>query len=112
MIARCLVRVPGRRELNGYVKKHRLHQAPSSNRSGPPCGCDLLAAPAYVFDSRRPIALTGHEPVLDDPAFAAAVLSCLSRGIYIPNDNPKPLPEAGIPDEESFLVLAQPGGLS
>lgn len=112
MKARCLVRVPGRKALGGHVKKRRPRQTPMSGRSGPPCGCDLLASPAYVFDSRRPIALTGDEPVLDDPACAAAVLSCLSRGIYIPNDNPRPLPEGGLPEKSSYLILAQPGGLS
>ena len=71
----------------------------------------MLETPALVLDSRRPVRLDGSEPLVLDPKDAAFVVSRMTKGIFIPDGYRRPLPERKLPDEPTFLVLAEPGGL-
>ncbi len=92
--ARCLVRVPGRRGLRKVV--------PAANLP------DRLRTPAFALDSRLPIPLEGDELVIDNPAVALALLHRVTRGIFVPDDPAREVPARLLPEEESYLVLAEP----
>ncbi|MBI3726515.1 hypothetical protein HY251_21535 [bacterium] len=100
LVARCLVRVPPRAEVEGSRRTVRVkHRA--------------LASPAYVLDPRFPIPLTGREPVLGGAPVARTVLARTTRGIYLPAEPPGAgIPLARLADNESWLVLADPGAVA
>ncbi len=97
LAARALVRLPAPAELEGVAPPRR-----APGRRSP------LARPARVLDSRDPIALTGREPVLDDPRLAAWLLASTSRGVYVPDGGAPDalaLALAELPPEPSWAVL-------
>ena len=101
--ARCVVRIPGRKELEKElgrdVKKRR------------PRNPDLLT-PAFLRDSREPILIGEGTPVVDSTASAAYVLNHTVRGIYMPGQVLRPFPPDMVPAEPTYVVLCEPWGMT
>ena len=132
LAARCLVRIPPRRELLAH-----LEGAGQGLGEGASAGADddrargrgargrcarprrprrprsqVLRRPGLVRDSRAPIALNGREPVFDDPNVAAWLLGQTTGGVFVPDDaGPRPLAPTEVPADGAWLVLCDAGPL-
>ena len=97
---RCLIRIPGRSEMEAFVQAHPSPRKPTRQE---------LSRPALVRDSREPVAL-GRAPLLTSPGAAFFVLSRLVRGVFLPSDAFHPFPLGRLAETESYMVLCEPQG--
>jgi len=97
--SRCLVRIPGRGEMEAFVQANPSQRRPRRSE---------LARPALVRDSREPVPLGSKIPVVTSASAAFFVLSRLVKGIYLPGDAFHPFPVNRLPEAESYLVLCEP----
>ncbi len=97
--ARAVVRLPSRKEAGDS-----LGRAEKAGR--PPVS--LLRRPGFLLPSLAPIRLPRSTPVVDDPRAALFVWLRTTRGIYLPDDRPRPSSLIRLRTQPAYLILAEP----
>jgi len=100
--AKAVLKVPPRAELQNLIPKISDCIKPDSTPH------PRLKNPALIFDSHYPIIIDSDIPVIDNAEAVFWTLSRTVRGIFIPEQKGRMFPIKNIPEQESYLILAQP----